>query len=131
MSSNDHAWRSPRLSTSADAAVRSYRNGIAALIAGAPHAEAALERALAVDPDFALARVGLAAARFAHGDPFAPSPVGTLPMTRAERHHVEIVEALCRDDRYHAADLRREHLLEYPADLLVVWAPNLYRRSVG
>jgi hypothetical protein len=129
MSSTDHAWCSPALSTRADAAVRSYRRGIAALIAGAPHPEAALEEALSADPGFALARVGLAVAHFAHGERFAPPPVATLPMTRAERHHAEIVEALCRGDRDHATDLRREHLLEYPADLLVVWAPNLHPRS--
>jgi len=129
MSSNDHAWRSPALSTSADAAVRSYRQGIAALIAGAPHSQRALEQALTADSGFALAHVGLAVARFAHGERFEPPPLSTLQMSRAEQHHAEIVEALCRGDRGHAADLRREHLLEYPADLLVVWAPNLHPRS--
>ncbi len=26
----------------------------------------------------------------------------------------------------HATDLRREHLLEYPGDLLIVWLPVLF-----
>jgi DNA-binding GntR family transcriptional regulator len=125
MTSTDHPWRSPALSTSTDAAVRCYRQGIAALIAGAPHAERNLEDAVAADPEFVLARIGLAAARFALGRPFALQSDGNGGTTRAERHHAEIVEAVCHGDRHRATDLRREHLLEYPADLLIVWAPAL------
>jgi hypothetical protein len=123
----DHPWRSPVLTTGSDAAVRAYRIGIASLVAGAAQAEASLEAAVAADPDFALARVGLAAARFRRGGPYVAAPLRSSGLTRGERHHAEIVEATCLGDVDHAADLRREHLLDYPADLLVVWAPILRR----
>jgi DNA-binding GntR family transcriptional regulator len=124
---SDHAWRSPPLTTTVDLAVASYRRGIAALVAGATHATSRLEAAITADPDFHLARVGLAAAGAARGEPF-DRPSETGPLSRAERHHIEIIDALCRGDEARAMDLRREHLLEYPADLLIVWAPLLRRR---
>ena len=121
---SEHDWRSPPLSTTVDLAVASYRRGIAALVAGAAPARASLQLAVASDPGFHLARVGLAAAAAVEGRPFTRPPEPRR-LTRAERHHVEIVDALCRGDRVRAMDLRREHLLEYPADLLIVWAPLL------
>jgi len=124
MPPSEHDWSSPPLSTSVEIAVSSYRRGIAALVAGASHAVDSLEAAVTADPGFQLARVGLSAAGAAHGVPFVRPPE-TGPMTRAERHHVEIVDAICRGDEARAMDLRREHLLEYPADLLIVWAPLL------
>jgi DNA-binding GntR family transcriptional regulator len=117
-------WRTPPLSTTVDLAVASYRRGIAALVAGASPARASLQEAVTADPEFHLARVGLAAAAAADGERFTRPP-DPPTLTRAERHHVEIVDALCRGDRVRAMDLRREHLLDYPADLLIVWAPLL------
>jgi hypothetical protein len=121
---SEHDWRTPPLSTTVDLAVASYRRGIAALVAGASQARASLQEAVSSDPGFHLARVGLAAAAAAEGEGFARLP-DPPTLSRAERHHVEIVDALCRGDRVRAMDLRREHLLEYPADLLIVWAPLL------
>jgi hypothetical protein len=122
---SEHDWRSPPLTTTVDLAVASYRRGIAALVAGATHATESLQAAVTADPGFHLARIGLAVAGAVTGEPFErPGDTGALSM--AERHHVEIVDALCRGDRVRAMDLRREHLLEYPADLLIVWAPLIH-----
>ena len=121
---SEHDWRTPPLSTTVDLAVASYRRGIAALVAGAAQARTSLQAAVESDPEFHLARVGLAAAAAAEGDDYIQTPAPHT-LTRPERHHVEILDALCRGDRVRAMDLRREHLLEYPADLLIVWAPLL------
>jgi hypothetical protein len=121
---HDHGWDSPPLSTTSNAAIVLYRRGIAALVAGLDHAEETLADAIAVDNEFYVARVGLAAVRAATGQAYiAPHP--TRAARRGERQHGEIVAAALTGDGRHAADLRREHLLEYPGDLLIVWLPAL------
>lgn len=118
------------LSTSDAGAITAYHRGVAALVAGAPGARRLLEQSVALDPGFFLAAVAAAAAGVVAGQSYAaPAPI--RPITRAERHHAEIVGAFCCGDRDRAADLRREHLLDYPADLLVVWAPVLSDRSAS
>jgi hypothetical protein len=117
----DH-WRTPELSSSVAAAIASHREGVTALVAGASHAIGSLEAAVAADPGFEVARVDLALARCAAGYGYDAPPDRCAP-TRAERHHIEIVDAICRGEAARAMDLRREHLLEYPGDLLIVWAP--------
>jgi hypothetical protein len=101
-----------------------YRAGIVSLVAGAPHAVDHLQAAVVADPAFQLAHVALAAALAARGEEFVRPPL-VGPVSRAERHHIEIIEAMCSGDRVRAMDLRREHLLEHPGDLLVVWIPFL------
>jgi hypothetical protein len=39
-----------------------------------------------------------------------------------------VVAAAFDGDPWHAADLRREHLLDYPGDVLIVWLPAVLRR---
>jgi DNA-binding GntR family transcriptional regulator len=121
---DDRTWDAPPLSTTSAEAASRYRRGIAALVAGIDHAEDLLAEAVAIDPDFHLARIGIAVARAAAGQAYvAPAPPPARRPLRGERQHGEIVEAALTGDRRHAADLRREHLLEYPGDLLVVWLP--------
>lgn len=92
------------------------------MVAGIAHADALLCASIAADGDFYLARVGLAVAMAVMGANFVmPRPTGAL--TRGERQHAEIVLATFAGDVRHADDLRREHLLEYPGDLLIVWLP--------
>lgn len=124
MPSDDRAWAVPPLSTTSNEAETRYRRGIAALVAGISHAEDMLAEAVAIDPDFHLARIGIAVAQAAAGQPYV-APVPTRRPLRGERQHGEIVEAALTGDHRHAVDLRREHLLEYPGDLLVVWLPTL------
>jgi DNA-binding GntR family transcriptional regulator len=122
--SDDRTWDTPPLSTTSAEAATRYRRGIAALVAGISHAEDLLAEAIAIDPDFHLARIGIAVANAVAGQAYA-APMPTRRPLRGERQHGEIVEAALAGDRHHAADLRREHLLEYPGDLLIVWLPAL------
>jgi hypothetical protein len=70
-----------------------------------------------------VAQLGLAVALATMGAHFVPPrPIGAL--TRGERQHSEIVVAAFTGASRHADDLRREHLLEYPGDLLIVWLPS-------
>jgi hypothetical protein len=116
----DQTWNTPPLSTPSQEAGTSYRRGIAALIAGISHADELLAEAVAIDPNFYLARVGVAAANAVAGQRYA-APARTPRIRRGEAQHGEIVEAAFVGDRERAAELRREHLLEYPGDLLIVW----------
>jgi hypothetical protein len=120
-------WRGPALSTASAHATRSYCNGVVALVADAAYAEALLLEATAIDPDFHLAQLALAVARAVGGAPFvAPDLRGAL--TRGERQHAEIVAATFAGGGGHADDLRREHLVEFPGDLLIVWLSTACHR---
>ena len=115
-------WASYALSSRHPVAVAAYHDGIAALVAGAPFAGTLLRRALILDPDFALAGVGLAVVTALAGDPFVPDG-DPARMTRGERQHVEILQTAFGGDGARATDLRRVHLLEFPGDVLIVWLP--------
>ena len=119
-------WNGPPLTTTTTAADL-YRDGIVALVSGLTHADRLLDAALAADPSFALAAVGRAVCRVLGGDPYAPVvPAGAI--TCGERQHIEVVHAALTGDTGRAGDLRREHLLEYSGDLLVVWLPAMFTR---
>ena len=124
----DATWSAPKLSSRHQLALASYRDGIATLVAGAPFASALLGRAVSFDPDFVLARVGLAVADAVAGQPFAAG-IDQSALTRGERQHEEIVHAAFRGDFARANDLRRVHLLEFPGDVLIVWLPSAVRRG--
>jgi hypothetical protein len=113
-------WRGPALSTSSASAARCYRNGIVALVAGAAHAQDLLTEASTIDPRFHLAQVGLAVALAVAHRAFV-IPAAPDGITRGERQHTEIVATAFDGQDRRAADLRREHLVEYPGDLLIVW----------
>ena len=113
-------WPPTPLTTVSPLAVARYQEGITALVADAAGAEALLAEAVDADPGFALARAALAVARAHRGVPFAlVDPCGGL--SRGERQHLAVVMTLFAGDPGRAADLRREHLAEFPGDLLVVW----------
>jgi hypothetical protein len=116
-------WPPPPLSTDCAAAEASYRRGIAALVAGVADAEASLADAIVIDPDFFLARVGVATARALAGEPYRPPPK-SADILRGERQHAEVIQSAFGGHR-RADHLRREHLLEYPGDILIVWLPVL------
>ena len=121
-------WAVPSLSSESAEAIRHYRNGVASLVSGTTHARQLLTTAIAIDPDFALARVALTVALVADGRPYEAPAVIEAAMTRAERQHREVVHTALAGDVRHAADLRREHLLEFPGDVLIVWLPVLAPR---
>ena len=118
------SWASPLLSTDQPDAIAAYRQGIAALVAGAAHASDLLRDSVGVDPSFFLGQVAVSAAEALDGRPFR-SVVATAAVSRGERQHAEIVHAAFAGNASHAADLRREHLIDFPGDLLIVWLPVL------
>jgi hypothetical protein len=118
-------WDGPPLSTASIPATNHYRHGIAALVAGSANADRSLEAAIAIDPGFALAHIALAVCRVVEGEAYVPWALPAAGVGRGERQHAEIVQTMLAGDRRHAADLRREHLLEFPGDLLIVWLPML------
>jgi len=88
-------------------------------------AEALLRDAVAADPNFALARVALdlavdAGDGAADGRGGADRPDSTFTRaTRRERQHIEVIRLLLDGERDRAAVLGREHLREFPNDVLV------------
>ncbi len=48
-----------------------------------------------------------------------PEPSPTRPLTRAERHHLEIVLLALHGDAARASALAREHLSDHPEDVVV------------
>jgi hypothetical protein len=122
MADTEPGWAAPPLSTDDPAAVAAYRDGVAALVAGAPASRRLLALAVAADPGFFLGRVAVAVADAVDGAAYAPDAAASR-LTRGERQHAEILGAAFGGDPGRATDLRREHLLEYPGDLLIVWLP--------
>lgn len=123
MITNGPVWPRFTVSTSNLDAIVCYDRGVVALVAGVPHADVHFAESIGLDAGFFLGLVGLAVTDFVKGRAYVAPPPRT-PTTRGERQHAEIVEAALADrDWARAADLRREHLLEHPGDLLVVWLP--------
>ena len=129
MGSESTRWEAPPLSSDV-AAIASYRVGVAALVAGGAHASRLLATAIALDPGFALARAALAVALALEGRPYEPLPRAACAINRAERQHLEVVQATLSGSVRRARDLRREHLLEFPGDVLIVWLP-VVQHEVG
>jgi hypothetical protein len=127
MTPNGIRWEVPPLTTTSVEAAIHYRDGIAALVAGIATADQELLAATTIDPGFLLARIGHAVAGTVGGAPYVPPPPSSSPVTRGERQHAEIVAATLTGGRQRASDLRREHLLEFPGDVLIVWLPVLSR----
>ncbi len=112
-------WCTPELSTPVGEAAVAYQVGVAALVADLPGARSSLARAVTLDDDFLLAHVALAATE---GRSYR-SARRTASASRPERQHAEVVARFFGSDPAGALDLRREHLAEFPGDLLVVWLP--------
>jgi hypothetical protein len=121
-------WSAPRWTTSVDEAALAYRRGVTDLVAGVGRAAGLLGRAVELDPDFLLAHVALTVAA-ADGDRGSQRPWPLTTVTRGERQHAEVVEAALAAGvpagSGRALWLRREHLAEYPGDVLIVALPLL------
>ena len=112
------------VSTRSVESARAYAVGVDLLIASSPEAIPALRAAVEADMHFELARVALACALAAAGVPDeAPRcdcPPGTCrARTRRERQHIEVVRLVLSGERERAAVLGREHLREFPSDIVV------------
>ena len=113
------------ITTDAASAAYAYSRGIQLLITSPVDAEALLRAALAADPNFELATValalavdtrGLAAEHHECGDRTATTFAGA---TRRERQHIEVIRLVLSGERERAAVLGREHVREFPNDVLV------------
>ena len=117
------------LSTGPSAA-SAYRLGVTALLADRlPEAAAAFRLAVTEDPCFAMGHAGLAlvlslsdpddAGRNDALDAVERARTCSRRVSRCERHHVEVV-ALALQRRFaRASALGREHLVEFPDDVVV------------
>jgi hypothetical protein len=114
--------------TTGPTAAEAHRRGAAALARGrSGEAARAFRDAVDEDPCFALALAGLAVAlseldddeRFAVADALERARRCSRPLTRGERHHVEVVVLALRGDVASASGLAREHLTEFPDDAVV------------
>ena len=105
-------------------AVADYVAAVDLLLSATPGADARLERALAADPDFALAQIARARllqlqARI--GEARAAAERATALAVRAstrERGHVEAIARAIAGDAPGALALVQEHAAEYPRDAL-------------
>jgi len=125
MRPNAIRWEVPPLSTSSVQAAILYRDGIAALVSGISSAEPLLTEAVELDRAFLLADVGLSVCRVAGGGHYLASTVRRGDVQRGERQHAEVVDTMLGGDGPRGVELRREHLSEYPGDLLIVWLPMI------
>jgi hypothetical protein len=120
------------ITTDAASAAHAYSRGIQLLITSSREAEALLLDAVTADPQFALAWVALAVARglAAEHHQFAERAQTTLAgATRRERQHIEAIRLVLSGERERAAVLGREHLREFPSDILVSYV--LTSRGLG
>jgi hypothetical protein len=112
------------VSTHSDVSATAYSQGVELLVSSSPDAISLLRAAVESDPHFELARVALACALTAAGmPPEAPqcdcAPLSCRAYTRREQQHIEVVRLVLSGDRERAAVLGREHLREFPNDIVV------------
>lgn len=114
------------LSTASDAARTAYDRGVAHFLAATWGATDAFETAIAADPRFALAHVGLARARMMAGDMAgakaaqAAAEALSGEVTDREAAHIAAVSALVSGDAGLARARVRAHALDFPRDVMVV-----------
>ncbi|HEY7651948.1 MAG TPA: tetratricopeptide repeat protein [Methylomirabilota bacterium] len=118
------------LSTSSAAAARAYVDGVDRLLAAHEGAEAAFDHALAADPEFALAHLGRARSLQVEGRSAparaaaAEARVRAAGLGRRERQHVEALALAVAGQGARALALVREHLAEFPRDVMALAAAN-------
>ena len=115
------------MSTPSDESVRAYAQGVELLVGSSAEAVSVLRIAVEADPHFELARVALACALAADGMPPEAARCDCVPLscrapTRRERQHIEVVRLVLSGERERAAVLGREHLREFPTDIVVAHA---------
>ena len=118
------------LSTGSAGAGLAYVEGVDRFLAAHAGAEGSFDRAIAADPDFALAHVGRARALQLHGRgalaQAAIAPARTLApsLPRRERQHVEALALAVMGQGARALALVREHVAEFPRDAMALAAAN-------
>ena len=114
------------LTSTSPRAVEAYRAGVDRILLAAHGADRAFEEALAADPGFALAAIGLARTLQVHGRiPEAQAAAAraralTVGLSRRERQHVAAIGALLDGNAAGALAAVRAHVAEFPRDALVL-----------
>ncbi|RZN08917.1 tetratricopeptide repeat protein 38 family protein [Bradyrhizobium genosp. SA-3] len=118
------------LSTTSDAAASAYREGVDLMLAGWTGTAEALERAIAADPDFALAHIARARvhAFYQQGDLARSKAAVARELvakrgTERERSHVEALALAIEGRLPEAIAAMREHVETWPRDALVLSLP--------
>jgi tetratricopeptide (TPR) repeat protein len=114
------------LTTSSEEARRAYLEGLDRLLGAKPSPEKHFEKAIAADPDFALAHAGEARALFLQAK--VPPAKAAALMARElakqlpprEKNNVEVVALTVEGGAGKAYQLAREHLEQYPTDAMVL-----------
>ncbi|HEX6082604.1 MAG TPA: tetratricopeptide repeat protein [Methylomirabilota bacterium] len=116
--------------TTTPKAAAAYVDAVDRLLAAREGALEGFDRALTFDPDFALAHVGrsralLTAGRGAEGRAAAAAAVERAGgLDRRERRHVEALALAATGPGARALALVREHLVEFPLDVVALAAAN-------
>jgi hypothetical protein len=118
------------LTTVSDMAAAAYREGMDLLLSAWPGAAAAFDRAMAADPDFALAHIARARvhATYAEG-PAAKTlaakarELAARNATARERSHVETLALVIDGQPAKALELALAHLDQWPRDAIVMSLP--------
>jgi len=113
------------VSTRSFEAALAYNRGLDLLLMSSPEAASALRIAVEADPEFELAHVALVCALVIADKPAEGAlregslRSAAIVRTRRERQHIEVIRLVLRGDRDRAAVLGREHIREFPGDVLV------------
>jgi tetratricopeptide (TPR) repeat protein len=114
------------LTTASDAAAAAYRDGFDRLLAAWAGVEAALDRAIAADPEFALAYIARARmhATFGRGSEARACAARARDLaaktTDRERGHVHVIASAIEGRPAEAMAAAEQHLDSYPRDALVL-----------
>ena len=118
------------LSTSSDAAAAHYRDGVDLSLSGWPGAAEAFDQALALDPDFALARAARARTLLISADYVqARTMIGKAEAavqangTARERSHVEALARSIRGNPVAALEQVLAHVESWPRDAFILSLP--------
>lgn len=118
------------LSTASDAAAARYREGVDLSLAGLPGAGEAFDQALALDPDFALARAARARTHLVAMDyAQARAMIGEAEITvrangtERERSHVEALTRSIRGNPVAALEQVLAHVERWPRDAFILSLP--------
>ena len=113
------------LTTASTAARDAYVEGMDRFLSSAPQVEEAYQQALAADPNFALAHLGIARNRQANGngggarEALGLARASTENLSPREQGHLNMLGLLIDGKGAEAYAAARAHLVEHPRDALV------------
>jgi len=118
------------ISTASDLAAEHYREGVDLLLSAWPGAAEALEAAIAVDPDFALAHAARARLHAIRAEPSMAQAriataleIGAQRGTERERSHVQVLSLAINGQSARALERAQAHADLWPRDVLILSLP--------